>query len=89
MCKLVYFASEAAHSVRLAAYGMDKAHKSPFRFSRVWEDHRLVSAALDVQPEEDVVLCITRYNLYTSTAVTCLQQCMLQFAYPLPVTVSD
>ena len=44
----------------------NKTHKSPFRFSRVWEDHRLVSAALDIQPEEDVVLCITRY-IYTMT----------------------
>ena len=39
---------------------MNKTHKSPFRFSGVWEDHRLVSAALDIQPEVDVVLCITR-----------------------------
>ena len=48
---------------------MDNTHKSPFRFSRVWEDHRLVSAALDIQPEQDVVLCITRYTTIFSSYV--------------------
>ena len=39
---------------------MNKTRESPFRFSRVWEDHRLLSNALDIQQDEDVVLCITR-----------------------------
>jgi hypothetical protein len=39
---------------------LTKLNHAPFRFSRVWEDHRLVSAALDIQSEEDDVLCITR-----------------------------
>ena len=42
---------------------MSKTHKSPFRYSRVWEDHRLISAALDIQPNQDKVLCITRQGL--------------------------
>ena len=43
----------------------NKTQKSPFMFSRVWEDHKLVSTALDIQPEEDMVLCITRYSYMT------------------------
>ena len=42
---------------------MKKSHKSLFRYSRVWEDHRLLSAALDIQPDKDVVFCITRYHI--------------------------
>ena len=35
--------------------GMSKTHKSPFRYSRVREDHRLISAALDIQPDQENV----------------------------------
>ena len=34
---------------------------SVIRYSRVHEDHRVLSQALQVLPEEDVVLSITRY----------------------------
>ena len=36
-----------------------RTHKSSFRYSRVWEDYRLVSKALKIK-QEDTVLCITR-----------------------------
>ena len=32
---------------------------SVIRYSHVWEDHRVLTRGLDVQPE-DIVLCITR-----------------------------
>lgn len=41
--------SEVARSIDL----------SVIRYSKVWEDHRVLSQALDIQPD-DVVLSITR-----------------------------
>ena len=37
-----------------------KLDLSVLRYSRVWEDHRVLSRALQLKPE-DVVLSITRY----------------------------
>ena len=45
----------------MADHEVEKALSVPdVRYSRVWEDHRMLSRALEIGPE-DVVLCITRY----------------------------
>ena len=35
---------------------------SAISYSRVFEDHRIISTALDIQAEKDTVISITRYK---------------------------
>ena len=38
---------------------------SVIRYSRVAEDHRVLSRALQIEVDHDVVMCITRYRLHS------------------------
>ena len=59
-------ASVAKRIENYAAKPLKELDVSAIQYSRVWEDHRLLSKGLQTQPG-DIVLCITRY-VYTRVA---------------------
>ena len=44
---------------RLKSEVAEKLDLSVIRYSRVWEDHRTLSRALQIQEDQDVVLSVT------------------------------
>ena len=56
-----------AQAVLMAAVESEVAKEldlSVIRYSRVAEDHRVLSCALQIEVDHDVVMCITRYRLH-------------------------
>ncbi len=52
-----------SESKKLSSEVASQLDLSVIRYSRVLEDHRVLSAALNIVPEQDTVLSITRWGL--------------------------
>ncbi len=56
-----------SESKKLSSEVASQLDQYVIRYSRVLEDHRVLSRALNITPEQDIILSITRYPNYRTS----------------------